>query len=516
VVLLAAPFASAQALPSPAPPITIIEALSRALQNNPVVQSHQAQVAIDRGVQMQAAGQFDTTLLSGATQTRVFTPLPAADLAALQIEHEITDTTLVSVGESKLFRNGASIASTYSLERVRDTYNAPSAVDASQLSLSISVPLLRGRGHGVVDAQELAAGAEVEASLLDLNQTIAQLLEQTALDYWNVQAAARYVVIARDAETRGHTYVDNVTALSRADHVPHSDLNEVNANLADRAANRLAAEQQLVAARGQLAIDIGQGAAEMTTFPEIADPFPLAENQQPPSDRPAALKFYIDQALQHRADVLAARKRIQEASILKHAAANALLPQININFGTGYVLAKEGRSAQTFFKSTYSGDPGGPNAVAGITFSFPPANHAARGQYIQAAGAVHQDELQTVTVERSVASALMVEVQDVRNAIARVTEARESVRSFRAALEGEREKYRVGLGSVVDVLTVEDRLTTALTSEVLADQVYADAIVQFRFLTGTLIAPDQSAQVLPADIFATLPFYAEPSPGSTP
>jgi len=49
----------------------------------------------------------------------------------------------------------------------------------------------------------------------------------------------------------------------------------------------------------------------------------------------------------------------------------------------------------------------------------------------------------------------------VRNAALQLQRAREAVASSQVALEGEREKYRLGVGQLVDVLTMEDRLTTA-------------------------------------------------------
>ena len=55
---------------------------------------------------------------------------------------------------------------------------------------------------------------------------------------------------------------------------------------------------------------------------------------------------------------------------------------------------------------------------------------------------------------------------------------------YQAALDGEREKYRLGLNSLVDVLTVEDRLTTGVLAEVNARLAYALALVQVTAVDG--------------------------------
>jgi outer membrane protein TolC len=67
------------------------------------------------------------------------------------------------------------------------------------------------------------------------------------------------------------------------------------------------------------------------------------------------------------------------------------------------------------------------------------------------------------------------------------------------------------MGSIVDVLIVEDKLNNALIQQVQAQQAYALAVVQFRFSTGTLLqAPDRTDQNINADIFMSLPFTAAP------
>jgi outer membrane protein len=499
----------------PAATMTLLEAVQSALLNNPTLKVQQAQVGINRGIVLQASALFDTTLQAGASQNRLDTPLPTSDQQALDIAGEVTDTTLVSAEGTKLFRNGIGVSGTYALERLHDSYTTPLGINVSQTTLNISFPLLRGRGRDVVAAQESSDRVEVEASLLDLNQLVSQLITQTATDYWNVQAAQQNVVIAKDAEERGVVYVDNVKAFIQADHVPRSDLNEVTANLANRTANRIAAEQALVAARSQLALDIGFGAYEMIVFPQISETFPSADDKYSPANDPGSLRFYIDESLKRRADALAAQKRINEATILKTAAANARLPQLNLNLGAGYILSKQGRSAEDFFQATVSGVVAGPSFTGGVTFSFPPANDAAHGQYLQANESVKQAQLRSFDTNRTISSQLMAGVENVRTAIQRVQKARESVQSYRAALEGERDKYRAGLSSVVSVLTVEDSLTNALIDEVQADQTYAISIVQFRFLTGTLVDAARPAQDVTAGEFSTLPFYSQPTGGKS-
>jgi outer membrane protein TolC len=98
----------------------------------------------------------------------------------------------------------------------------------------------------------------------------------------------------------------------------------------------------------------------------------------------------------------------------------------------------------------------------------------------------------------------------VRNAALQLQRAREAVSASQAALDGEREKYRLGVGQLVDVLTMEDRLTVAEQSLVSAELGYALALAQLRFATGSIVAPDQTVQSVDRDIFFTVPDPATP------
>jgi outer membrane protein TolC len=111
---------------------------------------------------------------------------------------------------------------------------------------------------------------------------------------------------------------------------------------------------------------------------------------------------------------------------------------------------------------------------------------------------------------RIISAQLMTAVGAVRSAILRAKNARESVEAYEAALNGEREKYKAGIGSIVNVLTVEDKLTGVMSDQVQAQLAYALALTQFRFATGTLIAPNKPVQHVEPATFSTLPFLDAP------
>jgi outer membrane protein TolC len=92
-------------------------------------------------------------------------------------------------------------------------------------------------------------------------------------------------------------------------------------------------------------------------------------------------------------------------------------------------------------------------------------------------------------------------------------QARSSVASFNEALNGEREKYRLGFGSLVDILTIEDRLTGAFAAEVRARLAYAMELARLRRATGTIVDPRTVPDRIDATVFHTAPALAGRGPG---
>src|SRR5262249_40074888 len=148
----------------------------------------------------------------------------------------------------------------------------------------------------------------------------------------------------------------------------------------------------------------------------------------------------------------------------------------------------------------------GMDTTAGITYSFARQNQVAQGEATQAEATLHQAQLRSSEIVRSTNFALKVAIDGVLNAKERVVRTADSVKSFEAALSGEQEKYRLGSGSVVNILSVEDRLTNALANQLQAQLAFALALTQLRLASGTLAPGNEPVRSVDANLFRTMPF----------
>jgi outer membrane protein TolC len=489
-----------------APPgtLTLQEALESTLREHPQARIGEQQVAASRGVQREASGLFDKVYTSGFQQSFAPTPLSTAlqEQAGGGVKSLDANLTSFSAGANTLYRNGISAGPVVELDRSRDRYLNAAGVNQSRLAYQMTIPLLRNKGLKVVAAREIAAGVQVEASQLDLSQTYTSLLSTTAVSYWQMVGAIRLLGVAISSEARGQILLDNVDDLIKADRVPRNEIHQVRANLADRVAARIAAQEQVVVARLQLALAMGLPSERMATLADPADDFP--EGIGAPADDPEAARRYIELALSQRSDYLAARKRAEAERTLLPQAKNALRPAVDVTLSSGYSGLREGIYPPSYLSALFHGVRG-PDAMAGVSYEFAPRNNAAAGALAQTEASIRQADLRAADAARGIAAEVGVALGGVRNAVLRLGKASESVVAFQSALDGEREKYRLGFGSLVDILTTEDRLTTSLAVQVQARLDAAVQMAQLRRATGTLVRPNDAAPRADREAFVTLP-----------
>src|SRR5208337_422545 len=193
-------------------------ALQSTLANQPALHIGEQQVVSSQAVHRQASGVFDTVIGTTLSQNRINNPLTLFDqeqagLLGIITNNQVSNVTSLDIGATKEYRNGVTISPSLLNTRTTDNIYDIGGVNLTTLAFQVTVPLLRGRGRSVVAATEAAAGIEVEASLLDLNQTISTLLSNTASGYWNAVGAAKNLKVVQESEDRGKVYVDNVKTL---------------------------------------------------------------------------------------------------------------------------------------------------------------------------------------------------------------------------------------------------------------------------------------------------------------
>lgn len=509
-ILFAATFVPSPISAQSPAPLTLADAIRSTLLRHPQLRIQEQQVMAQQGVLQQAKGQFDTNLAGDASQGHTFRPLTAyeeflyAQYDRAPIASASTNTSQIVLGATKELRNGIVLTPSITATRLTDNLTDRGGINQGAIQFAVTLPLLRGRGRAVVTAQETSSALQLKAAMLDVNATITALVATVASSYWSVVAATKQLEALQGSESRARSLTESIQSLIDADRLPRADINNVEADVAAREANRLAGEQRLAESRQQLAIDMGLDASEVSELPETATEFPteLLPDQIPAGTE--ALERYIQLALSQTPELAALRQRRQASKIIVGASRNALKPDLNVTLGTGVSgLDEGGRIDEYLFSPLHSAR--GADLTGSISYRFPPARDAAAGALKQAIAAATQADLQYQEIARRTAAAVGPALSGVRSEALQLNRMHESVRLYRNSLDAEREKLRMGAGNVINTITIDDRLTAALQGEIQAELEYAQALVRLRLATSTIISADPKGGSVDPAVFNLLP-----------
>ncbi len=485
----------------------LVDAVQTSIARHPTLEIQRQEIEITDALRRQASSIFDPVLQAGVDRGRLYSPLASATGFSLSP----SDTSQIGASYSKLLRSGLQMTGSVGLSRQIETAAIRGGLTTTSTQLQFVFPLMRGRGTEVTTSGERAAALQRDGSVLDLRHLTASLMTRVVSSYWGLAAAQRSRAVAAASVERGDRLVDNTRALIAADQSPRADLASALANAADRQAARFVSDQAYVEARQQLILDMGLRLGE---FPDAAalDDFSMLGQLPAVRDLPEDVQPFIEGALQRRADYLAAQTRVEAARLSRDAARNGLLPAVDLSMTVGHSALAEGREFSKYFSAVFH-DVQGPTVVGQISYRFPTENSLAAGRFAQAEAQFQQATLAAADVARTIRASVVTAHSDLRNARLRLEKARESVQAFQDALKGEQDKLALGIGSIINLLTIEDRLTSASEREVAAWRSYGQALVGFRFATGTLIPVRDPLPTLDVSTFTTIPL---PSAGGRP
>ncbi len=468
----------------------LMQAVQVTLYQQPEVLIQQQEVEGSRGNLRMEAGAFDPSLTSSFLYQTNEYAATYWQQALYGIGNRSYTTTGSSIGLETRSRYGFSFGPSVGVTRnhgITD-YLMPTSYNQAIVAFTVNVPLLKGMGKEAADAGEMAAMEELEAGMLDLEQTISRSVMNTTQAYWGYLSALRQFEVFKEMETDAGQTLEAIRELVKGDERPASDLDPFEANLAQKTSQRINAEQTLFEAKQNLGLAMGLAytAIDDLLLPKDAFPDTVSGGANSNIMNPDAL---FQEALRKRPDFLALKKRENAAKIMLTAAKNNVLPQLDINAGVGYAGLENGGEVNDYLKSLGQNVTGA-NYQAGIQFSYPFGNNAAEGLVVQRRSNVQKVVIRTRDLARKINSGILVAVQALWRTLRELRETRNSIAHYTKAVSSEQIKFSMGMASVMDVINMQDRLRDVRLSEVTQMNRFADAVVRLGFETGTLVMPE--------------------------
>jgi outer membrane protein TolC len=510
----------------PPPGLDLTTVVQATLRGNPEVLGQQQEIESRRGAVTQARGTFQPVLRTNLIHDQHIRPLTDSDAKALGGRSFLPiKTTNYQVGLERVFRNGTTIRPGIEFSRVDSDIPASDPENRAEVKFDVLHPLARDRGdQGAAVKLEEASRLALEAERFTLHAVVQRALSQSLVTYWSYLGAARRLEILVTAEERAKLLASQTAELIRGDVTPASERSQVEANLAAKQAERIAGETQLRQERRALGLLLG-------ISPEGIETLPVPIATFPDLDLAAVLPVatlteeLVQSTLATRPDLASLLLQSEAAARRTAGGRNQERPRIDLNVSVGY-SGLDQNSRLTSYVSPFSKQVRGLNAALQIQTELPLKDLTAQGRRQQYEADEAKLEIAADTTIRTIKSGVALALTTVVDSLRQSQCTRLAVDSYRQAVENEKAKLAQGMSTILDLITLEDRLTGTMLAHIQAQVALAQALVVLRFETGTLSVFDGDAFAvdplsltsffLPASAFASASDSVSTPPPSPP
>jgi outer membrane protein len=422
-----------------------------------------------------------------------------------------SDTTTGNFTYQQGFQTGTNMLVGFNNTRLgsNSTFNSFSPILNSSFQFKLTQHLLQGFGFAANDRLIRIAKNNREISDVAFRLQVVTTVDQIENLYWNLVFAYENVRVAKESIAFAQkTLSDNQKQVQIGSLAPIEVV---------RAENTVAADQQSLI-QAETNLDLQQLLMKNALSRSLQDPtlaaaevIPTTTMALPDHEPVTPTEDLINEALQHRAELVESRIDLTNRDLSNKAVKNALLPSLDLFAyygGSGLGGSQNPLNlcppppAQPFFGcspapgvspvgygSTLNQliDSTASDKGVGITLSIPIRNRAAQALSVRSQIEYRQAQMRLQQVENQVRI-------EVRNAQFSVTQNRSAVESAQAgvalakqSLDAEQKKFNLGASTSTLVLQNQSGLATAESNLVSAMAAYEKAQVELDRATGLLI-----------------------------
>lgn len=461
----------------------LLDSIRQTLKNHPNIQLHNEYIISEEGSLQSSQGTFDWQFGASLTQQNSKTPLSASNRIIYGNDYLEENVTTSSISLEKQLRSGIVISPSVETTISKNITTDSDETNLASVDFSVSIPLFKG-GEEITTADIMTAQANLDYYRFTLHHQISEAIYETVKAYWDWLAAQKKLEVYINSENISNRLLTDIKTLIKADQKPTTDINQVEADRAVKKSNRVSAEQDIFLAGQTLILAMGSAMSNIQipkqaadNFPELIDIIKLEKIKLP---------LHLDKIEQNRADFQASKQKEELAQIQVTVAEDNRRSALNLVLKGGYTGLEDGSGLSGTFDSL--------SRTQGVHFSislqtkFPFSNNQALGVLIQRKSALRQSIIQTNTLRGNIRSSLHTAIENLKRTVVAVKNNRISIVWYRKSVENERLKLKNGMSTVIDLISLEERLQSELLKEISLMANYATALVRLRFETGTIVS----------------------------
>ncbi len=475
---------------------SLMDAVALTVQFNRDIKTSYAEYQQTLGSLETARGAFDLTVQAEWDST------PSFSFAGKNAINK-TDTSLYSLGVTRLSRFGLQTAATFSYTG-QDIFanTGDSQLGEGDVALIFSMPLLKGFGTASTAAEERANILALDASLAAVVHQINTSLNVLVGSYWNYVAAVQNLLLSIEALERSQETLKSTKVLVENDFQESSSLHALMADVSSKEASRQHSEQKLAEARNSLAVELGFPVKLARHLPMPTSDFAEAELKDICLIK-GNLPLLHKTAQARRQDYKSSELQMKSGEVMEAKYRRDILPDVNVVAG----VTQTGFSLDNSFQDALDTVSDGESAIkAGIQMAIPWANDTARGQFRSQLGQTRKLRLAFMTTQENIASEIDDNVNALYYAVEILKSQQLAEKHYQEATDAEYQKFELGLSSILDIINIANSLTASRGNTVNARANLATAITQLRYSTGTLLNDNKNEnKLLFEDLTTPLP-----------
>jgi len=487
-VLVPAVAVAADAAPVPQA-VTLHDAVARAAKQNVDLRREGITLRTTEAAIVTAEGQFDFILGANGTFTRRNTP----PVSPFDIQSGPTELVNLDLFLTQPLKSGGQIQlqlspdATHTAARIscgvpQPTQGQPPVPFTScfvynpSVTLNFTHPLLRGFGTEVAEANLHKARLARDQELSNRAARAANVLRDTIIAYWELAYQTTDLDIRRSAVSLAEEQLRTTEAQIQVGKMGQLQAAAVRRAISDDKQEVETSQQQLTGR----ALDLLRlmGTAVPARFAGLR-----AADAASPAPHEVDADAETERALTANPALKALRQGLALSEIDVHTAEAALRPQLDFSTSIGVV----GRNIDRVQALRQLDDPNNIVGSAGLVFSLPVQNRAARGAQESAQASRDNARLTADDMELAIRDGAARLTAQIRSASHRIDDAKQSILYAQQNLEAERARFQVGQSTNNDVLMRQQELKQAQISGVRAAVDLLEADVALAALTGDIL-----------------------------
>lgn len=454
-------------------PLTLRQAVDRALQNNLNLKLTREDTEIAAGNVDIAQSRFDKNITAQAGyDSKESTPLVMGGA-------EKEDAGNLDINLAKRFSTGTELQVGWQ-NTSYDTDSSAMILNpayTSGLKMGVAQPLLRGWGSDIQTAQVQAAEKNYNASSFQVDSAAADLAAQVKTGYWELVFAWQDINVKKLSLELAQKLLGETEAKISAGKLAQVEVYQPQSEVARREEDLIGAERAIGTAEDNLKLLMNSG-----------DWLIQYEPIDSPQTTPVTLAPFsvLNNALENRPDLKAAELAIQAARLDEMIAEDNMRPELNLSGGLAYGGTDDGYS-EAISASIEDPDLGW---QVGLTFTHSLDNSQARGRLRQAKANYSKARTNSQLLKLQITKSVRTTVRDVELAIKAMEATRKTSLATQKRLEAEEAKFEAGRSTTLDVLAAQEAYSQALSQENRTAIVYVQSLAELDRIQGLISLPE--------------------------